>query len=297
VAAGQLTLPGVEERTWTAMDGRTLEGTLRKANELEVELVVRGGRAWKVPLNRLSDADREYVHAYLRERYRDQSLRIGPYKDQVAGEWVKAEPPGGLRYQIFGGSRLRGTERYPLVVYLHGAGGRGDDNERQLEHGARTFAAEENYRDRECIVVAPQCPAEENWGGANGEAVIALIDDLTKNLPIDAGRIYLTGYSMGGYGTWSLLARYPDKFAAAVPVAGGGDPGKAETFSHVPVWAFHGSLDTDVPPERSREMIEALEEAGGEPKFTEYEGLGHGSAGPAYSDQELHRWLFEQRRG
>ena len=115
-------------------------------------------------------------------------------------------------------------------------------------------------------------------------------------LPVDPQRVYLTGMSMGGYGTWDLVARRPDLFAAAVVVCGGADESTAVKIKHIPVWVFHGAKDTAVKPARSRRMVAALEKAGGKPRYTEYAEVGHHSWENAYGDAELFQWLFAQRR-
>jgi len=124
-----------------------------------------------------------------------------------------------------------------------------------------------------------------------------LIEALCKEYPIDKGRIYLTGLSMGGYGTWDLISRRPELFAAAIPVCGGGDPAQAEKLAKLPIWAFHGDADPLVPVERPRDMIAAIKKAGGEPKYTEYKGVGHDAWTPTYRDSKVLDWLFEQKKG
>ncbi|RLD79019.1 MAG: phospholipase, partial [Bacteroidetes bacterium] len=120
------------------------------------------------------------------------------------------------------------------------------------------------------------------------------IDSLVKKYSIDENRIYITGLSMGGFGTWDAIARYPDKFAAAVPICGGGDENTAKLIVDIPIWAFHGADDRVVKVERSRNMINAIKKQGGNPLYTEYEGVGHGSWIPAYKETELLKWLFMQ---
>ena len=125
----------------------------------------------------------------------------------------------------------------------------------------------------------------------------ALIEKSIKELPVDPKRVYITGLSMGGYGTWDLVARRPDLFAAAAPVCGGADEAHGRRGSRTsPIWAFHGAKDTAVKPARSRNMIAALEKAGGKPKYTEYPDVGHNSWDPAYKDPELFKWLFAQKK-
>jgi predicted peptidase len=160
-------------------------------------------------------------------------------------------------------------------------------------------------------VVAPQCPKEQKWVDVNwsatGHAMPARAADplrltmeaiaaLEKQFSIDPARIYVTGLSMGGYGSWDAIARYPDRFAAAAPICGGGDPAQAGRFAQLPVWAFHGGKDGVVKPQRSREMVEAIKAAGGTPKYTEYPDAGHDSWTATYKDPEFFAWLFAQRR-
>ncbi|HOT89591.1 MAG TPA: prolyl oligopeptidase family serine peptidase, partial [Bacteroidales bacterium] len=123
---------------------------------------------------------------------------------------------------------------------------------------------------------------------------IKLIDSLNKNLNIGPKRIYITGISMGGFGTWDAISRWPKKFAAAVPVCGGADTSKADIIKDIPIWAFHGEKDQVVLTSRSRNMIQALKKAGGNPKYTEYPELGHNIWGNVYTNQELFIWLFSQ---
>ena len=128
------------------------------------------------------------------------------------------------------------------------------------------------------------------------EAVLALVSETMKNQPADPKRLYVTGISMGGYATWDLLGRTPGRIAAAVPICGGGDPATATKFKDVPIWSFHGEVDGAVPVTATREMIAALEKAGGKPKSTFYPGVNHDSWTRSYNDPELIRWMFEQHQ-
>ncbi len=126
---------------------------------------------------------------------------------------------------------------------------------------------------------------------ATMEALAALCEEF----PIDEQRVYITGLSMGGYGTWDALARYPGKFAAAIPICGGGDPAQAEHMLGTPIWVFHGDEDNAVPVRRSREMVAVLRELGDSPIYTEYEGVGHNSWSETYANRVVWDWLFSQR--
>ena len=203
--------------------------------------------------------------------------------------------------------------KYPLVIFLHGSGERGNDNDAQLKWGVSNFATDENMKLHPALVIAPQCPANMNWSnfsntknttalqlmpapGKSMELLIALIKQLTKTLPVDTNRIYITGLSMGGFGTYDAIARYPNLFAAAVPVCGGGDTSKASTIAKIPMWIFHGAEDAAVSPLYSLEMLDALTKAGAHPGFTQYPEVGHFSWLAAYSDTMMLEWLFRQHK-
>src|SRR5262249_37504900 len=135
------------------------------------------------------------------------------------------------------------------------------------------------------------------WGANSddGKRAVAILDEVQKKYKVDDKRIYLTGLSMGGFGTWSLAAKYPDKWAAIVPICGGGDPKDAEKIKDISCWCFHGDADMAVKVERSRDMIEALKKGGGKPKYDEYQGVGHNSWDKAYGTKELYDWLLMQK--
>jgi predicted peptidase len=216
---------------------------------------------------------------------------------------------GRLPYRLLRPIAVEKGRTYPLVLFLHGAGERGSDNESQLVHGVPQFV--ERRKQYPCFLIAPQCPDGKKWvevdwsaeshvqpkdPGEVGRLTLGLIDQAMKDLPVDAKRVYVTGLSMGGYGTWDLVARRPALFAAAAPVCGGADEATAARIKHVPVWAFHGALDTAVRPIRSRRMVAALQKVGGKPKYTEYPDVGHHSWDPAYRDPKFHEWLFAQKK-
>ena len=207
--------------------------------------------------------------------------------------------------------KIMELKRLPLVIFLHGAGERGNDNEKQLTHVAEIFTDPETQEQFPAYVIAPQCAENHRWVEVDWNLTehdmprniskyagltMDLVDWMIEGLPIDTNRIYITGLSMGGYATWDLIARFPDKFAAAVPVCGGGDVKQASKISHIPIWAFHGAKDKVVVPERSRSMVKAIKAAGGNPKYTEYPKLGHFSWDAAYGETELLPWLFSQSK-
>ncbi len=182
---------------------------------------------------------------------------------------------------------------WPLLISLHGMGERGDDLEQVKLNGPPKLIAE--GRDFPFIVVSPQCPDTSFWP-VETEGLGALLDELCMTLNVDERRIYLTGLSMGGYGTWAWSTAEPERFAALAPVCGRGAPGKADVIKDIPCWVFHGAKDETVPIEGSEEMVEALRAAGGAPKFTVYPEAGHDSWTETYGDEELYEWLLQQGR-
>jgi predicted peptidase len=206
----------------------------------------------------------------------------------------------------------REGDRHPLVLFLHGAGERGDDNVKQLKYLPTWLADPALRRRHPCYVLAPQCRMDERWvdvSWADVEstpqpatptidlmAAMKALDETLAREAIDPARVYLTGLSMGGYGTWDLAARQPDRFAAIMPVCGGGDDRVAARLAALPIWCFHGDADTAVAVERSRSMIAAVKAAGGRPIYSELPGVGHDSWTPAYRDGFVLDWLFSQRR-
>ncbi len=216
-----------------------------------------------------------------------------------------------LPYRFLKPAAPQADQKYPLVVFLHGAGERGTDNVAPLLHGVKIFASDEFLQKYPCYVIVPQCPEEMKWVDVDWTLdastmpaepagpmrwTIELVDKLILELPIDPHRLYITGLSMGGFGTWDAIVRYPDKFAAAAPVCGGGDPAQAKLCVNTPVWAFHGAKDQAVKVMRSREMIDAMKALGGKPRYTEFPDVGHDSWNPAYKTAELYEWMFTQQK-
>jgi predicted peptidase len=201
--------------------------------------------------------------------------------------------PVRLGYLLYLPEDYEQQESWPLVLFLHGAGERGDDLEKVKVHGPpKLIAAGKQFP---FVCVSPQCP-EDSWWDAT--QLLALLDEIVRTHKINENRIYVTGLSMGGFGTWELAARAPKRFAAIAPICGGGEAIglRVQRFAHLPVWAFHGAKDTAVPLERSQQMIDALEKEGGEPKFTIYPDVAHDSWTQTYNNPELYEWLLAQRR-
>ncbi len=226
---------------------------------------------------------------------------------EFAGEGGKV-----LKYRLLKPLGYNPNKSYPIVIFLHGAGERGDDNVAQLKHGMAAFCKTARREKNPCYVIAPQCPTGEKWADIDWSApgaikmpteassslklTFALIDAMLEDAAIDKNRIYITGLSMGGYGTWDAIARRPNFFAAALPICGGGDPTTAEKIKNVPIWCFHGDQDQAVVVDKSRVIVKAIKDAGGSPQYTEYPGVGHDSWTQTYANDATHDWLFAQRR-
>ena len=201
-------------------------------------------------------------------------------------------------------------DKLPLVVYLHGSGGLGDDNEKQLGlgniFGTRVWLLPENQKRLPCFVVAPQ--TDRGWSrydftqqpvaglGDGSRVALEMIDRLCHEFPIDDSRIYVTGQSMGGSGVWNIIANRPSLFAAAIPVCGSLSPDDGTAALSTALWNFHGDSDHTVPVSSSRDRIAARRKAGGRPLYTEYAGVDHNSWEWAYTEPALPNWLFSQRR-
>jgi predicted peptidase len=282
-------------RTWTAADGRTVVADFVSATEESVTIRTKNGRKFTLKLDQISATDREFVKQQLEKPKAQDDSGSGKYDDKATGRWEKGEHDG-LDYRFYGSKKLRRSksEKYPLVIYLHGRGGKVMGREEFPDHLSKTFSDDKNYRKRPCFILVPQAKEGIMWNGVQGETVIDLVKDLIKELPVDKDRVYLTGYSMGGYGTWWALAREPKLFAAGVPIAGGGNPSTVDAMRKIPIWAFHGAKDKVVPVSQTQKMVEALEKRG-DVKYTEFPDKGH-DVWDVYQDDEVHEWLFEQKK-
>ncbi|MEM9238016.1 MAG: prolyl oligopeptidase family serine peptidase, partial [Verrucomicrobiota bacterium] len=247
LCASALLLVPLEARTWTSTDGRELEAEFVSATETHVK-VKRDvdGKELTIPLTGISEEDREWVEEKLAEEPEPEEKQAveGEYAGLITGEWELAEH-GKLPYAFYGSKELDGGSKYPLVVSLHG---KSDNNENGKQIGfARKFSQASNYKERPCLILAPLCYQPHGgtgggWDDAPGEETLDLIKELLKELPIvDPDRVYVIGYSMGGFGTWHFLKEEPKMFAAGVPIAGyGHGVGKLRSM---PIWSFHGAKD------------------------------------------------------
>ncbi|APZ94584.1 enterobactin/ferric enterobactin esterase [Fuerstiella marisgermanici] len=218
-----------------------------------------------------------------------------------------------FHYRIMPPAKVEEGKKYPLVLFLHGAGERGDDNKSQLQYFPEQMA-QPRWRERfPCYVIAPQCRKDAKWvevdwslegtheapdePGDQMKVVMQIIEKTMAGEPIDKSRIYVTGLSMGGYGSWDLAVRKPNLFAAVAPICGGADNDSLAVLKDVPVWVAHGDADNAVPVERSRLAVAALRKAGGNPVYVELPGVEHNSWTPSYSDNDgLVPWLFRQKK-
>jgi predicted peptidase len=216
-------------------------------------------------------------------------------------DW-KVNRGGELKYLLYlpPDYKAAGDKRWPLMLFLHGAGERGSDVQRVAIHGPLSLVKQgTNFP---FIIVAPQCATGQIW---ENEPLLQLLDQMEKKYSVDPKRIYLTGLSMGGYGTWKLGLAYPDKFAAIVPICGGcnmidvllGPGDKASAFKSLPIWAFHGAKDDVVPLSESERVVDGLRKGGvKEVKFTIYPEAKHDSWKEAYKTPDLYEWLLSKSR-
>jgi len=184
----------------------------------------------------------------------------------------------------------------PMVLFLHGSGERNGPLSLVAKWGPPRLAAA--GEDFPFVLVSPQCPREDRWTSTvQLDRLTELVEHVTSNYGVDEKKMYLTGLSMGGYGAWSLAARDPTKFAAVVPICGGGKTDFAESLKDVPIWAWHGDQDGAVPFKQSVDMVDAIKEAGGtKVKFTSLEGVGHNCWSSAYATPQLYQWMMQQSR-
>lgn len=208
-----------------------------------------------------------------------------------------------LKYRLLRPPDFDPSKRYPIFVCLHGSSGEGNDNYRQVAAALfPEFITHGTNREKyPAFVFVPQCPFGTSWGGVHplpgiDKIVFEAITALEREFPIDPARRYVGGASLGGYGTWHFIESHPNTFAAAIPICGAGDPDLASNCANIPVWAFHGAKDSRVPVSGSRDMIDAIKKAGGNPKYTEYPDEGHHIGKLVCDTPGLLDWLFAQRR-
>lgn len=182
------------------------------------------------------------------------------------------------------------AKKWPLLLFLHGSGERGNDLDKVKVHGPPKIVAADASKIP-MIVISPQCQSDRRWSPSQ---LVQLVDQVAAKYNADSKRLYITGLSMGGYGTWNILADYPGKFAAAIPICGGGDPKLVDKMKGTPIWVFHGAKDQAVKLERSEEMVNALKKLDADIKLTVYPEAGHDSWTVTYDNPEVYQWLLEK---
>lgn len=208
------------------------------------------------------------------------------------GLWSKTNPSSNAYpYLLFKSKSQQAVKdgKYPLMIFLHGSGERGEDLELVKKHGPPKIV--ETDDSFPFYLISPQMPANASW---KPERIMACIEEVLESNPIDRSRIYLTGLSMGGYGTWRTAFAYPDFFAALAPICGGDeqDAEKVALIKDVPVWAFHGDADMVVPEKGTAAIIAALKQVNSQTKYTVYPGVGHDSWTATYDNPDLYKWML-----
>jgi predicted peptidase len=198
-----------------------------------------------------------------------------------------------LEYLLYLPPGYESQKSWPLMLFLHGAGERGSDIDKVRENALPEMI--EQGEEFPFIIVSPQCPTGDAWVWKL-RSLSALIDEIAANYKVDPDRIYVTGLSLGGFGTWALAAYTPDRFAAVVPICGGGELTSMPRLKRLPIWAFHGAKDDIVPVERTQELVDGLTRLDGNVKVTIYPNLKHDSWTATYENPELYKWLLEQKR-
>ncbi len=200
-------------------------------------------------------------------------------------------------YVVFVPHGYDGTKEVPVILFLHGAGETKGGTGMPINQGIANHIRGKREKTFPAITIIPQAETR-GWqaDGPNAKRALAMLDATMKEYKCDKNRVYLTGLSMGGYGTWSVAFHHPDRWAAIVPICGGGDPKGAETIKDIPCWVWHGDQDRAVKVDQSRLMIEALKKAGGNPRYTELAHIGHNSWDAAYASDDLYAWLFAQKK-
>lgn len=298
-------LPPTSAREWTSTDGKKLEADFISATADEVRVKrTADGREVTLPMGRLSEADRAWVKSQAASSAPKNGTTspganaglTGPHAALVTGDWALSTYKN-LPFALHAPKDWSTAKPLPLVIALHG---KSDNNEngKQIGGWMRSFAKPERQTKHPCVILAPLCYQPHGgtgggWSAEPGDEVVGLVKDLVKSLPIDKTRLYVTGHSMGGFGTCHLLAAEPRLFAAGIPMAG--CSGDAGALRRIPLWVFHAADDDVVKVDGARRLAEALERAKTF-KYTEYPDGGHGITDRVFNDDAVHDWLFGQAR-
>jgi predicted peptidase len=220
------------------------------------------------------------IKTHSQNRSQLESRFEGTYKENV-----------GINYLLYFPKDYLEDKSFPLILFLHGAGERGDDLKLVTKQGIPKLI--EEGKDFPFVVVSPQCPTDKKW---NTKALIALIDEIILKYKIDEDRIYVTGLSMGGNGTWRLSAEIADRLAAVIPICGWSDPFDICSLGNLPVWAFHGAKDLIVPVTSSQVLVDRINYCKGNAKITIYPDAGHDSWTETYNNPEIYEWLLSHSK-
>ena len=243
------------------------------------------------------------------------SLEFVAAQDEYERSVFVSSSGDSLNYRLLEPEVMQAGEKYPLVLFLHGAGERGNDNEKQLTHGGQMFLNPVNREKYPAFVLFPQCPESGYWAYENRpqsfiptqmpagkempsvlQAVIELLDMYLANPQVDKSRVYIMGLSMGAMGTYDMVSRFPGIFAAAVPICGTVNPTRLSAARNVAFRIFHGDADDVVPVAGSRQAYKALKVAGASVEYIEFPGCNHGSWNPAFNYPDFMKWLFTQKK-
>ena len=243
------------------------------------------------------------------------SLEFVAAQDEYERSVFVSSSGDSLNYRLLEPEVMQAGEKYPLVLFLHGAGERGNDNEKQLTHGGEKFLNPVKREKNPAFVLFPQCPESGYWAYENRpqsfiptqmpvgkempsvfQAVKELLDMYLANPQVDKSRIYIMGLSMGAMGTYDMVSRFPDIFAAAVPICGTVNPTRLSAARNVAFRIFHGDADDVVPVAGSRQAYKVLKAAGASVEYIEFPGCNHGSWNPAFNYPDFMKWLFTQKK-
>lgn len=240
---------------------------------------------------------RAFVHTFatLAVLFAAGVAAAAPTPGQQTAEMYEGQGKLGYLLYVPAGYKDAGDKKWPVIFFLHGSGERGNGTtelEKNKKHGPPKLV---EGLTKDFIVISPQCPKDDRWEAKSLKGLLDVVTGKLKNA--DTDRIYLTGLSMGGFGSWMLAAEYPEVFAAVVPICGGGNPSTAAKLKNLPIWVFHGDKDTAVKIAMSQAMVDALKAAGAkEVEFTIYPGVGHDSWTQSYANPKLYEWLLKHTR-
>ncbi len=272
--------------------------------------------ALTLALSTVASAEKVVPAPERAEQIKQLKARVAAIATTVFQARIYRDSEGNtLPYRLFVPREYDASQSYPLILFLHGAGERGADNLGNITRAstlpAGIWVLPEYQEKHPCFVLAPQCPKGQKWVNVQWwsfshkqepqptqplRLALEILHAVLEEFNIDRQRLYVLGLSMGGYGTWDLITRYPTLFAAAAPICGGMPDDTAHLVTNIPIWVFHGDKDKVVPVDRSRNAIRELEKLGAKARYSEYQGVGHFCWDLAVTEEGFAQWLFAQRR-